>query len=186
MPSFEDPGEFLRHAVLDTVVPHASNIDLEAALTSALEGGADDLPAVLSSIPQRSLLFFGRWIYATLAGLYLLLISSDLDEYCTPRIILRLSNCSESSLKHHLQHLEVRLDAFAIEPAESVAESPTPTRDLIFSGVVGGDEDPLVVVNEFESDMGSGNHVYVIWSIETFLSMALASLVCLTVILIAN
>lgn len=59
MPGLDIPGEFLRHAVLDTVVPHASNIDLEAALAKALEGGADDLTSVLSLIPQRSLLFFG-------------------------------------------------------------------------------------------------------------------------------
>ncbi|KAE8135425.1 TRAPP trafficking subunit Trs65-domain-containing protein [Aspergillus pseudotamarii] len=149
MPSLEIPGEFLRHSVLDTVVPHASDIDLEAALTSALEGGADDLSSVLSFIPQRSLLFF--------------------DEFCTARIVLRLSNCSQASLKHQLQRLEVKLDVFAIDPAETVAENPTPTRDLIFSGVVKRDEEPLVVVNEFEGEAESGNHVYVIWSIETFL-----------------
>ncbi|THC91059.1 hypothetical protein EYZ11_009481 [Aspergillus tanneri] len=149
MPSFDVPGEFLRHAVLDTFVPHAPGTDLEAGLTSALEGGAEDLSSVLSLIPQRSLLFF--------------------DEFCTVRVVLRLSNCSQSSLKHHLQNLEVRLDAFAIDPAETVAENPTPTRDLVFSGVVNSEEEPLVVVNEFEGDTGSGNHVYVIWSVETFL-----------------
>ncbi|EAW07805.1 TRAPP trafficking subunit Trs65 domain-containing protein [Aspergillus clavatus NRRL 1] len=149
MPSPDIPGEFLRHAVLDTVVPHASNIDLETALAKALEGGAEDLSSVLSFIPQRSLLFF--------------------DEFCTARIVLRLSNCSQTSLKHHLPNLEVKLDIFAIDPAETVAENPTPTRDLIFSGVVSGQEEPLVVVNEFEGETGSGNHAYVIWSIETFL-----------------
>ncbi|KAL4905867.1 hypothetical protein BDW74DRAFT_177565 [Aspergillus multicolor] len=149
MQSPDVPGEFLRHAVLDTVVPHASNIDLEAALTSALEEGADDLPSVLSYIPQRSVLFF--------------------DEFCTPRIVLRLANCSQSSLKTHLQNLEVRIDAFAIDPAEAVAENPTPTRDLIFSGAVDTQADPLVVVNEFEGETGEGNHVYVIWNVETFL-----------------
>lgn len=61
MPGLEIPGEFLRHAVLATVVPHAPALDIEGALSSALEDGADDLPAVLSSIPQRSLLFFGRY-----------------------------------------------------------------------------------------------------------------------------
>ncbi|GAA89535.1 similar to An08g02230 [Aspergillus luchuensis IFO 4308] len=148
MPSLDIPGEFLRHAVLDTVVPHASDADLEAALTSALENGADDLTSVLSLIPQRSLLFF--------------------DEFCTVRVVLRLSNCSPPSLKQYLPHLEVRLDAFAIDPAETVAENPTPTRDLIFSGVVDAQE-PLVVVNEFERDTGGGNHVYVIWSVKAFL-----------------
>ncbi|KAL2872074.1 TRAPP trafficking subunit Trs65 domain-containing protein [Aspergillus lucknowensis] len=149
MSNLDIPGEFLRHAVLDTVVQHASDIDLEAALTSALEEGADDLPSVLSYIPQRTLLFF--------------------DEFCTVRIVLRLANCSQNSLKSHLQNLEIRLDAFAIDPAEAVAENPTPTRDLIFSGVVEATADPLVVVNEFEGETGDGNHVYVIWSIETFL-----------------
>ncbi|GCB22478.1 protein sym1 [Aspergillus awamori] len=148
MPSLDIPGEFLRHAVLDTVVPHASDADLEAALTSALEKGAEDLTSVLSLIPQRSLLFF--------------------DEFCTVRVVLRLSNCSPPSLKQYLPHLEVRLDAFAIDPAETVAENPTPTRDLIFSGVVDSQE-PLVVVNEFEGDTGGGNHVYVIWSVKAFL-----------------
>ncbi|KAL3460700.1 TRAPP trafficking subunit Trs65-domain-containing protein [Aspergillus heterothallicus] len=149
MSALDVPGEFLRHAVLDTVVPHASDIDLEAALTSALEEGADDLTSVLSYIPQRSLLFF--------------------DEFCTVRIVLRLANCSQNSLKAHLQNLEIRLDSFAIDPAEAVAENPTPTQDLIFSGVVDVRADPLVVVNEFEGESGEGNHVYVIWSIETFL-----------------
>ncbi|CAG8948144.1 unnamed protein product [Penicillium salamii] len=149
MPGLEIPGEFLRHAVLDTVVPHAPALDVEGALSSALEDGADDLPSVLASIPQRSQLFF--------------------DEFLPVRIVLRLSDCSESVLKHYLPRLEVKLDVFAVDPAESVGENLTPTRDIIFSGVVGGDEDPIVVFNEFEGDEGSGNHVYLVWNIETVL-----------------
>ncbi|KAJ5212502.1 uncharacterized protein N7498_004148 [Penicillium cinerascens] len=148
MPGLEIPGEFLRHAVLDTVVPHAPALDIEGALTSALEDGADDLPSVLSAIPQRSLLFF--------------------DEFLPVRIVLRLSDCTESTLKHYLPRLEVKLDVFAVDPAESVAENPTPTREIIFSGLVNTDEEPLVVFNEFEGDDGTGNHVYLIWNIETF------------------
>ena len=177
MPSFDIANEFLTDAVLETVVPRTPNLDLENAVRSALESGADDLPDVLSSIPQRDLLFFGRLKYTPLSALCLLLIYSNLDECCSPRIVLRLSNCSETSLRHHLQHLEVRLDVFAVDPTESVAENAAPTRDLIFSEAVGGDHDPLVVVNEFEGDTESGNHVYVIWSIETFLSRVLASLI---------
>lgn len=59
MPGLEIPGEFLRHAILETVVPHAPGLDIEEALTSALEEGADDLPSVLSSITQRPMLFYG-------------------------------------------------------------------------------------------------------------------------------
>ncbi|KAJ5562007.1 hypothetical protein N7535_003530 [Penicillium sp. DV-2018c] len=149
MPNLEIPGEFLRHAVLDTFVPHSAELNIEAALSSALENGADDLPSVLSSIPQRSLLFF--------------------DEFLPVRIVLRLSDCSDTTLKHYLPRLEVKLDVFAVDPAESVGENPTPTRDIIFSGIVGGDEDPLVIFNEFEGDDGSGNHVYLVWNIETAL-----------------
>lgn len=61
MPGIESHGEFLRHAVLATVIPHATDIDVEDALSSALEKGAEDLSEVLSSIPQRSLLFFGTF-----------------------------------------------------------------------------------------------------------------------------
>lgn len=103
-------------------------------------------------------------------GLCLLLIHSRTDEFLPVRVVLRLSDCSDTVLKHYLPRLEVKLDVFAVDPAESVAENPTPTRDLIFSTSVSGEDDPLVIFNEFESEEGSGNHVYLIWSVETFLS----------------
>lgn len=75
MPGLEIPGEFLRHAVLDTVVPHAPALNIEGALSSALENGADDVPSVLASIPQRSLLFYGMTLI-DLLGVRLLLMDS--------------------------------------------------------------------------------------------------------------
>jgi hypothetical protein len=51
-----------------------------------------------------------------------------------------------------------------------VAENPTPAREVIFSGIVDTREEPLVIFNEFEGEDGTGNHVYLIWSMETFLS----------------
>ena len=76
MPGLEIPGEFLRHAILDTVVLHAPAFDIEGALSSALENGADDLPSVLSSIPQRSLLFFGMH-FQRISRVCALLINSN-------------------------------------------------------------------------------------------------------------
>ncbi|OJJ49670.1 hypothetical protein ASPZODRAFT_58307 [Penicilliopsis zonata CBS 506.65] len=149
MPGIETAGEFLRHAVLDTVVPHATELDIEKAITSCLETDADDLPTILSSIKQRSLLFF--------------------DEFLPVRVVLRLSNCSEESLKFNLQRLKARVEVFAIDPAEPPPENAPPTRDLIFSQVLSGSDDPLVVVNAFEDGERSGNHVYVIWNVEAFL-----------------
>ena len=114
----------------------------------------------------------------------LLLIHSKTDEFVTVRIVLRLSNCSENSLKSRLPRLEVRLDAFAISPTDSGGEGSTSTKDLIFSGVVDDKEEPHVVVNAFEGDEGSGNHVYVIWKIQAFLSKLLLPLVLLQHVLI--
>ncbi|KAH8693182.1 TRAPP trafficking subunit Trs65-domain-containing protein [Talaromyces proteolyticus] len=142
-------GEFLRHAVLETVVPHAPDVDIETTLTTALEEGAEDLTSVLKAVPQRSLLFF--------------------DETVTVRVVLRLSNCSENALRFHLPQLDIGLNAFVFNPAELGSAEPGPTKDLIFSGTVHDKEDPLVVVNIFEGDEESGNHVYVIWKIKAFL-----------------
>ncbi|EED24078.1 conserved hypothetical protein [Talaromyces stipitatus ATCC 10500] len=142
-------GDFLRHAVLETVVPHNPNVDIEAALTSALEGGAGDLDSVLAAIPKRSLLFF--------------------DEAITVRVVLRLSNCSENALKAHLPRLELGVNALVYSPSGPGPEDPAPAKDVVFVGNVNNKEDPLVVVNVFEGDEGSGNHVYVIWKVDAFL-----------------
>lgn len=83
---------------------------------------------------------------------------------------MRLSDCTETTLKHYLPRLEVKLDVYAVDPAENVAENPTPTREVIFSGLVNTEEEPLVVFNEFEGEDGIGNHVYLIWTTETVLS----------------
>lgn len=50
---------FLKRAVLDTIVPHASEVDLEDALSSGLRVDSDDSLSLSSSIRQRDLLFFG-------------------------------------------------------------------------------------------------------------------------------
>lgn len=96
--------------------------------------------------------------------------SSFIDEFLPVRIVLRLSDCTETTLKHYLPRLEVKLDVYAVDPAENVAENPTPTREVIFSGLVNTEEEPLVVFNEFEGEDGIGNHVYLIWTTETILS----------------
>jgi hypothetical protein len=98
------------------------------------------------------------------------LTSSFIDEFLPVRIVLRLSDCTETTLKHYLPRLEVKLDVYAVDPAENVAENPTPTREVIFSGLVNTEEEPLVVFNEFEGEDGIGNHVYLIWTTETVLS----------------
>ncbi|PGH02565.1 hypothetical protein GX51_04592 [Blastomyces parvus] len=159
------PEEFLRRAVLDTIVPYATQINLEDALNSSIQEDAEDAPSLLPTIRQRSLLFF--------------------DEILPVYIVLRLTNCSAHALKSQLPRLTVQLEAYAANGAangtdseggeDGEVESPLQqqqqqARDVIFSGTVSDDEDPLVVVNEVEEAEDVVNHVYVIWKLDTFLN----------------
>ncbi|PGH15549.1 hypothetical protein AJ79_02331 [Helicocarpus griseus UAMH5409] len=148
------PEEFLHRAVLGTIVPYASDVNLEEALnSSAQDEELDDTPSLLPTIRQRSLLFF--------------------DELLPVYVVLRLTNCSENALKTQLPRLTVQLDAFAangVDVEEGEDEVAQQTRDLIYSGTVGDNEDPLVVVNEVEDDEDVVNHVFVIWKLDTFLN----------------
>jgi hypothetical protein len=72
-------------------------------------------------------------------------------------------------LKAHLPRLEIGLNALVFNPTAPSTEEAAPAKDLIFTGSVNTKEDPLVVVNVFEGDGGSGNHVYVIWKTDAFL-----------------
>jgi len=51
--------EFVEGSVLDTIVPLASPLDIEQALSGSVERLNDDNTSPLVSIPQRQTLFFG-------------------------------------------------------------------------------------------------------------------------------
>jgi hypothetical protein len=51
---------FLQRAVLDTIVPQASEIRLEDILGSSSPDLSEDSLSILSTIRQRDLLFFGQ------------------------------------------------------------------------------------------------------------------------------
>lgn len=52
--------EFVESSILDTIVPLASNLNIEEALKGSVErlDGGNDSP--LAAIPQRNALFFGK------------------------------------------------------------------------------------------------------------------------------
>ena len=60
MSDYMSQGKLLSGAVLETVVPHASDANLEETLSVLLQENAVDSPFLLPTIKQRSLLFFGR------------------------------------------------------------------------------------------------------------------------------
>lgn len=92
MPAAEASREFLWHAVIDTVVPESSNIDIRSALTSALQAGdeVEELLSLLSAIPQRSLVFYGKR-KNELAGPTMLSAACSLNSYVTFLSQMKLS-----------------------------------------------------------------------------------------------
>jgi len=52
-------AEFADSSVLDFLIPHASSVDIEDALGSSETARDVDDSALITSIPQRNLLFFG-------------------------------------------------------------------------------------------------------------------------------
>ena len=65
--------EFVESSVLDTIVPLASSLNLEQALSGSVERLDDSNASPLASIPQRQALFFGKSI-RSLIRFYVLLI----------------------------------------------------------------------------------------------------------------
>ena len=52
-------SEFAKDSVLDFLIPEASEVDIEDALSSSEAAREIDDTALITSIPQRTLLFFG-------------------------------------------------------------------------------------------------------------------------------
>lgn len=52
-------AEFAENSVVDFLIPHASEVDIEEALGSSETAQDVDDSALITSIPQRNLLFFG-------------------------------------------------------------------------------------------------------------------------------
>lgn len=168
--------KFLSHAVLDTLVPRASEVDLEDALGSSLRDYSEDSLSPLSAIRQRDLLFFGKtgsFRHTPPSKVILLLILSPIDELVPVYVVLRLVNCSETALRSQLPRLSVKLEAFAVnseDPSDDVDGDTQQAKDLIYSGAVHDPEDPLVIVHEVEDDDEIDNYVFVVWKAEAFLS----------------
>jgi len=68
-------AEFAENSVLDFLIPHASEVDIEEALGSSETAQDVDESALITSIPQRSLLFFGMNSARPLQNCNVLLIS---------------------------------------------------------------------------------------------------------------
>ncbi|KAI5307011.1 hypothetical protein KEM55_008433, partial [Ascosphaera atra] len=96
------------------------------------------------------------------------------DELVPVYLVLRLTNCSEDVLKDQLSRLDILVEAYASsgveEAAAGVDVKQQQARDLIYSCTVTDKEDPLIVVDEIDSENGTLKHIYVIWKADVLLS----------------
>ncbi|KAI5295391.1 hypothetical protein KEM52_001549 [Ascosphaera acerosa] len=170
------PDTFLDGAAVDSIVPHASDANIEQALAEALQRDSQDhagdaQAALLPGVKQRSVLFF--------------------DETVPVYVVLRLARCSEQTLRDHLARLDVSVEAYALSTAAASesggagggTEATTRVKHQIYSGVVSDKDkaDPLVVVDggDGADEAGDGggngdgdlpNHIYIIWRTEAYMS----------------
>ncbi|KAI9840348.1 MAG: hypothetical protein M1838_004117 [Thelocarpon superellum] len=154
-------GEFVESAVLETLVPRKTDIDIESELSAANALDDDQNASPLSKIAQRRLLYF--------------------DERLVVYVILRTPYQEEHLLTSYLSRLVIALDAHAVNlhppppPPNGRDDSPTaptkPARDLIFSGTVNELEDPLIIVHGGapDSEEEDPGHVFAVWKLNVFL-----------------
>ncbi|MCJ1312886.1 hypothetical protein MMC25_006562 [Agyrium rufum] len=144
---------FVKSSVLDLIIPEASERDIEEILTSAISED-DEGPSGLSAIPQRKILFF--------------------DEQLPVYVVLQTPYQEEGSLKAQLALLSTALEVHALGqsggPSESGRDGST-SRDIIWSGKVGMNEDPIIVVEEGEdSEDEESRDMFIIWKMIPSLS----------------
>jgi hypothetical protein len=176
MTSLHSHGELLKNAVIDTIVPAISDLDIEEALSQSSEEGHLNSSGILPSIPQRQLLFFGT--SSSFRVLWSLYLSFPTDESVTVHVVLRLTNSSEETLKEILPRLTIKVEVLAVTNQlhthdGKVSEVMGQTSELVYSDLVKDTEDPLIVVHDSDGDDSDGNlkEVFALWKLDTFLSM---------------
>ncbi|MCJ1245034.1 hypothetical protein MMC30_002235 [Trapelia coarctata] len=147
-------AEFAENSVLDFLIPHASEVDIEDALGSSETARDVDDSALITSIPQRNLLFF--------------------DEKIPVYVVLRTRYLDETQLKANISSLAIILEAHAISTTPHAShpgdiQQGNQTRDVIWSGKVNVGEDPIIVVEESDDD-DNGQNVLLIWKLIAFLT----------------
>ncbi|TVY88708.1 hypothetical protein LAWI1_G003814 [Lachnellula willkommii] len=142
--------EFVESSVLDTIIPLASNLDIEEALSGSVERLDEGNDSPLATIPQRQALFF--------------------DETVNVYVVLQTPYFDERALRSYLERLIINLEATVVNTQQENYGGP-PAQEVIYSGFVQDSEDPLIVVqgpDESEGSAGDG-HILVVWKISTFL-----------------
>ncbi|KAI9775974.1 MAG: hypothetical protein M1839_000673 [Geoglossum umbratile] len=148
--------EFTESSVLDTIIPHASNANIEEVLGNPDCDSEDAGISLLSTVKQRRLLFF--------------------DETVTVYIVLRTPYIEEDTLKSYLSRLTINIDAHAINKQQQLFTDGQPVhpgqlKELLYSGKIQDFEDPLIIVHGSgeESNNSEKGYIVAVWKLNVFL-----------------
>ncbi|KAG9235629.1 TRAPP trafficking subunit Trs65-domain-containing protein [Amylocarpus encephaloides] len=142
--------DIVESSVLDTIIPLASQFNIEEALTGSVERLDEGTYSPLTAIPQRQALFF--------------------DETVDIYVVLQTPYFDENTLRSYLGRLVINLEAQVVNVQPDNYDGP-PAQEIIYTGSVQDSEDPVVVVqgpDESEGSTGNG-HILVVWKLSAFL-----------------
>ncbi|TAQ88495.1 hypothetical protein B7494_g3197 [Chlorociboria aeruginascens] len=142
--------EFVECSILDTVIPLASHLNIEEALSGSVERLVEGNQSPLATIPQRQVLFF--------------------DETVNVYVLLQTPYFDERALRSYLGRLIINIEAQVVNaPADNVGTPPG--HEVIYNGSIQGSEDPLIVVQRSDENEESTDekHILVVWKMAAFL-----------------
>ncbi|KAJ5047279.1 uncharacterized protein L3040_003113 [Drepanopeziza brunnea f. sp. 'multigermtubi'] len=142
--------EFVESSILDTIIPAASNLNIEKALSGSVERLDEGGHSRLAAITQRQALFF--------------------DETVDAYVVLQTPYFDEITLRSYLGRLVINLEAQVVNSRQEGDVGP-PGQETIYSGSMSESEDPLIIVqgpHKADSD-ASQTHVLIVWKLSAFL-----------------
>ncbi|ESZ92214.1 hypothetical protein SBOR_7401 [Sclerotinia borealis F-4128] len=143
--------EFTESSILDTIIPLASDLNIEEALSGSVEKLDEGSGSPLAAIPQRQALYF--------------------DETVNIYVVLQTPYFDERSLRSYLNRLIINVEAQVIN-ANTEHQDSSAGRELIYKGSVQDTDEPLIVVqgSDEADDANNDGHILLIWKLSAFLA----------------
>ncbi|KAA8566935.1 hypothetical protein EYC84_010031 [Monilinia fructicola] len=141
--------ELTESSILDTIIPLASDLNIEEALNGRVEKLDQGSGSPLAAIPQRHALYF--------------------DETINIYAVLQTPYFDERSLRSYLNRLIINVEAQVIN-ANAEHQDSSAGRELIYKGSVQDTDEPLIVVQGSDEAANDDGHILLIWKLSAFLA----------------
>ncbi|KAB8289702.1 hypothetical protein EYC80_010613 [Monilinia laxa] len=141
--------ELTESSILDTIIPLASDLNIEEALSGRVEKLDEGSGSPLAAIPQRHALYF--------------------DETINIYVVLQTPYFDERSLRSYLNRLIINVEAQVIN-ANAEHQDSSAGRELIYKGSVQDTDEPLIVVQGSDEAANDDGHILLIWKLSAFLA----------------